>query len=92
MNLTNGPIDLPNGAMLSDYSTVLQIYANTTAPELPSGNSPAEAKLFCNFCANDQMLGQMAVSNNFEMALQALGEQAMMADSVCVCLFLEEHV
>lgn len=70
-NLTNGPISLSAGSSLSNYTTVLQVYTNTSASTQEM--NATTVKLYCNFCASNQQSGMMDVRSSLTMALANLG-------------------
>lgn len=81
MNLTSGPLMAMNGAMISNYSTVFQLYHNNSA-SMGSENITT-AKLFCNYCANNRTLGHEAVLSSLNMGLNNL-ETIVMGGNVTV--------
>jgi len=72
-NLTNGPIEVGTGASISNYSTVLQVYRNTSATNMDGmvgGGEVGTVKLFSNFCASNQTAVALSQRRAFEGALE----------------------
>ncbi|KAF7846134.1 hypothetical protein BT93_L5158 [Corymbia citriodora subsp. variegata] len=72
-NLTHGPVMAPNGARISNYSTVEQIYTNTSAST--AGRNVTTVKLFCNFCADNRTTGMEAVLMSLNTNLETLATE-----------------